>query len=146
MNNLFNMASVNFYSEEINYTLKSKRKTIAWIIEAIQSEGKRAGEISIIFCSDEYLYKLNIGYLNHDTYTDIITFNFSEDKEVISGDIYISLERARDNAKEFKQLLQTELRRLIIHGVLHLCGYKDKSQKDKALMTLKEDYYLSLRP
>jgi rRNA maturation RNase YbeY len=140
------MAEINFFSEGLNYTFKSKRKNIAWIIEAIQSEGKRAGEINIIFCSDEYLYKLNIGYLNHDTYTDIITFNFSEDKGVISGDIYISLERARDNAKEFKQLLQTELRRLIIHGVLHLCGYKDKSQKDKALMTLKEDYYLSLRP
>jgi probable rRNA maturation factor len=140
------MIEINFFLEGLNYTFKGKRKTKSWIISTITAESKRAGEINIIFCSDEYLYKLNIDYLHHDTYTDIISFNFSEQKVVVSGDIYISIERAKDNAKKFKQLLQTELSRLIIHGILHLCGYKDKSQKDKALMTQKEDYYLSLLP
>jgi len=140
------MASISFFEEDIKFSFKGKRTTRSWIKNAIANEGKSEGEINIIFCSDEYLYKLNMGYLHHNTYTDIISFDFSEEKGVISGDIYISVDRARDNAKKFKQLLKNELSRLIIHGTLHLCGYKDKSQKDKALMTQKEDYYLSLHP
>lgn len=140
------MTDINFFTEGLEHTLKGKRSIRSWIQNAIISEGKLAGAINIIFCSDEYLYKLNIEYLQHDTYTDIISFNLSDDNEIISGDIYISLDRAKDNAKKFKQLLITELKRLIIHGVLHLCGYKDKTQKDKKLMTEKENYYLALLP
>ena len=102
--------------------------------------------INFVFCSDKYLYELNIKYLEKDTYTDIITFDMTDNEDVIMGDIYISIERAKENARKYKQPCLKEIRRLMIHGVLHLIGYNDKDQNHKKLMTEKEDYYLSLHP
>jgi rRNA maturation RNase YbeY len=101
--------------------------------------------LSFVFCSDAYLLEINKQYLNHDTFTDIVTFDSSEDEDVIAGDIFISVERIRENASKFSVSEKDELNRVIIHGVLHLCGYYDKKKEDKALMTEKEDYYLSTR-
>ena len=120
-----------------------KRKITNWIKETIHSEGKKSGEISFIFCSDNYLLEVNKKYLNHDYFTDIITFDYVENN-IISGDIFISCDRVKENAKEFDKTFENELSRIIIHGVLHLLGYKDKVKKDKLLMTQKEDFYLAL--
>ena len=117
----------------------------SWIVSTAINEGYTVGELSFTFCDDEYLHAINVEFLDHDTYTDIITFDYSSDK-YLAGEIYISLDRVYENASLFKQKINQEIRRIIIHGVLHLLGYKDKSQEDKAEMTLKEDYYLSLQP
>ena len=109
-------------------------------------KGYKLEIINFIFCDDEYLHNLNVEYLDHDTLTDIITFDYTEKGGPISGDIYISKERAKENAKTYGQTLGKEIQRLLVHGVLHLLGYKDKTKKDKILMTSKEDYYLSLHP
>ncbi len=138
--------AIHFFSENIKYRLPAKRENAEWLIQVIEKEGNRPGEINIILCDDEYLHKLNLEYLQHDTLTDIITFDYSEEGEAINGDIYISKERALENSKIYGQSLEMELRRLLVHGVLHLLGYKDKTKKEKALMTSKEDYYLSLHP
>jgi rRNA maturation RNase YbeY len=114
-----------------------------WLNTTVIQEFKSLGEIHYIFCDDEYLHKINVQYLNHDTYTDVITFDYCEG-DFISGEIYISTPRARENAMLFSQNFTLELRRLIIHGLLHLLGYKDKNPEDKIEMTAKEDYYLSL--
>ena len=108
------------------------------------TEGYSAQDINFIFTSDEYLLDLNKKYLNHDYYTDVITFDYGE-KKGVGGDVFISLERIRDNAKVLKVNNIKEINRVLAHGVLHLCGYKDKTKSDKVLMTSKEDYYLSLR-
>ncbi len=134
---------VNFFKEDIGFRLTERKKLKCWILQAIDNEGFKAGVINYIFCRDEYLYKLNQDYLNHDTYTDIISFDLSDIKGRITGDIYISVERAKENARSFKQRIQLEIRRLMIHGALHLMGYKDKSKKEKTKMNEKEDYYLS---
>lgn len=102
------------------------------------------GSINFIFCSDKYLLQLNQKYLNHNTYTDIITFDNSDSQHEISGDLYISVERVRENSKQFSGSFVIELQRVMIHGILHLLGYNDKSSKDKETMRNKEDYYLSL--
>ena len=140
------MPEINFFTENISYNLKDKRLNRFWLNQVIYNEGFKSGIINFIFCNDEYLYKLNVEYLEHDTLTDIITFSFTEKGGPISGDIYISKERAKENAKAYGQRLDEEIRRLLVHGVLHLLGYKDKTKKDKNLMTSKEDYYLSLHP
>ena len=106
-------------------------------------EGKHIGALNYIFCDDEYLIKINIEFLNHNTYTDIITFDYCVGDELIS-DIYISTERVAENAKEFNETFEGELNRVLIHGLLHLCGYKDKTEEDATLMRSKENYYLSL--
>ncbi|MCL4638921.1 MAG: rRNA maturation RNase YbeY [Pseudosphingobacterium sp.] len=138
-------ATVNFFTEEIKYTIKNKLLLKQWIKDAITNEGLKPGEISFIFCSDEYLHKINVEYLNHDTYTDIITFDNSEDENVIAGDIFISIDRIKENAKSFLVKEVDELHRVIIHGILHLCGYLDKKPVDKKRMTEKENEYLSKR-
>lgn len=107
-------------------------------------ENKDAGDINFIFCSDTYLLNLNIEYLNHNTLTDIITFNSAENNNEISGDIYISIDRVKENAKNLKITLAKELHRVIIHGILHLCGYKDEIQEDIKIIRKTEDYYLDL--
>ena len=137
-----------FFSEGVDYTHKNKGKTRDWISKIIESERFTQKEINIIFCSDKYLLEINNKYLKNNTLTDIITFDFSEseNEHTIKGDIYISIERARDNALKFKVTFEEEIRRLIVHGILHLAGYKDKDLKDRHIMTLKEDYYLSLPP
>ncbi len=140
------LKDIQFFSEDIDFTVKDKQKIRTWITETIKAEGfKRVGELSFVFCSDAYLLEINKQYLNHDTFTDIVTFDSSEDEDVIAGDIFISVERIRENASKFSVSQKDELNRVIIHGVLHLCGYYDKKKEDKALMTEKEDYYLSTR-
>lgn len=129
------MISFNY---ETDFQLENEAAFEEWISRVIASEGKEEGEISYIFCDDEYLHKINVEYLNHDDLTDIISFDYSEGK-ILQGDIFISVERVRDNAVDFNVPFDDELKRVIIHGVLHYCGYKDKSEKDEALMRSKED-------
>lgn len=139
------MASINFFSEEISFSLDHPRKTSSWIKSIIKKERHQLKEINYIFCSDSFLLKLNQDFLNHNTLTDIITFNNSENKSVLEGEIYISIDRVKENASKFKSKFQDELDRVIIHGVLHLMGYIDKKSPDKALMRKKEEACLSLR-
>lgn len=133
---------VFFFEEDIKFKPKNKTALRQWINETIVNEGASLSEINYIFCSDVYLIGLNQQYLDHDTYTDIITFDNSEIEKSIAGDIFISIDRIRENALTFGIDATHELHRVMIHGVLHLLGYKDKSKKDKALMTQKEDFYL----
>jgi rRNA maturation RNase YbeY len=138
------MASINFFSEKIRFKLKSERKTSVWIRSVIKKEGFSVSEINFIFCSDERLGEINLQYLNHKTLTDIITFDYSVDK-VLQGDIFISIPRVKENAVKFNVDFDTELHRVIIHGVLHLLGLKDKSKSQKSIMREREDACLSLR-
>ncbi|WP_313513746.1 rRNA maturation RNase YbeY [Sphingobacterium sp.] len=140
------LKDIQFFSEDIDFTLKEKQKVREWIGATIKAEGfKRVGELSFVLCSDAYLLEINKQYLDHDTFTDIVTFDSSEDEGVIAGDIFISVERTMENAKKFNVSERDELHRVIIHGILHLCGYYDKKKEDKTLMTEKEDYYLAKR-
>ena len=112
-----------------------------WLVDAAKSEGKTIGEITLIFCSDEHLLEMNRQYLDHDYYTDIITFDYSGEDE-ISGDLFISIDRVYDNAAQNAVSRDNELKRVCVHGVLHLCGYGDKSVDEARIMRSKEDYYL----
>ncbi|HEX5170241.1 MAG TPA: rRNA maturation RNase YbeY [Cyclobacteriaceae bacterium] len=134
-----------FFSEDISFRIPHPRKTTFWIKKVINLEGARLDTLNYIFCSDVFLYNLNVKYLNHRTFTDIITFDLSEEPNKVSGEIYISIERIRDNSKKLGIKFPDELDRVIIHGVLHLIGYRDKSREDKKQMREKEDSYLSLR-
>jgi rRNA maturation RNase YbeY len=134
---------IHFFQEEVSFKIPSSPKVKKWITAASKKEGFKVGELNYILCNDSYLHKLNVGFLNHDTLTDIITFDYTEDK-VISGDIFISLERVEENSEKFKSMLKMELFRVMIHGALHLMGYKDKNQSQKKLMRKKENEYLSL--
>ncbi|MCD0487301.1 rRNA maturation RNase YbeY [Pedobacter sp. MC2016-14] len=136
--------AINFYTEDVSYTLKHKRGIRQWIYDAIIAEGYQLGELSFIFCSDEYLLAINQQYLNHDTYTDVITFDNSEELKTITGDIFISIQRIQENAKTFKSSTFQELCRVMIHGTLHLLGYPDKTKAAKIVMTQKEDHFLLL--
>lgn len=154
---------VSFYSEGISFTLKNKLLIRKWINNTLLKEGKKTGAINFIFCNDEHLLELNKKYLNHNTLTDIITFDYtttdeknlksqchpelvegSNLKSAISGDIFISIERIKENSEKFKVPFDHELHRVIIHGILHLAGYKDKTKPAKKIMTAKEDFYLHL--
>ena len=139
------MPSINFFEEDISFKLKDKNKVKAWIKSTIETEGYKLNELNYIFCSDQHLLKINQQYLDHDTYTDIITFDNSEIERVIVGDIFISIERIRENAAKFKITEIDELHRVIIHGALHLLGYTDKTPVTKQKMTQKEDFYLNKR-
>jgi probable rRNA maturation factor len=139
------MPIIQFFEEDITYKLKNKTAVRKWITETIVAEGFKLAELTYVFCSDQYLLQINQQYLNHDTYTDIITFDNSDENSTIAGDIFISIERIKENAAKFTVTEAQELHRVIIHGALHLLGYKDKSVADKKKMTLKEDYYLSKR-
>lgn len=134
--------SIFFFSENVSSPKFKRRVISAWIKNVILAEGKVTGNISFIFCSDEYLLEVNRTYLNHDYYTDIVTFDYVEGS-IVSGDIFISTDRIRESAVEFNTSFENELNRIMIHGVLHLLGYKDKNKKDKIQMTAKEDFYLS---
>lgn len=131
---------INF-NYETKFTLHDESRLSNWIMNVISEEGYILDEINYIFCDDAFLLKLNIEYLNHDTLTDIISFDNSIGK-IIQGDIFISVERVSDNAKDFNVSLEEELHRVMVHGVLHYCGYKDKSESESKLMRQKEDYYL----
>jgi len=135
--------SIKYFNEDVPLTKIKKRRTSNWIKETILLEEKIVGDVSFIFCSDNYLLEVNKKYLTHDYYTDIITFDYVEG-ELISGDIFISTDRVKENAKEFSTTTENELNRILIHGILHLLGYKDKIKKDKELMTFKEDIYLNV--
>lgn len=134
--------SINFFYEDVEDLHLNKVKLKNWIKSVIKEEGSSSGDLSFIFCSDEYLLEINKQYLNHDYFTDIITFDYV-DNGLISGDVFISVERVAENAESFKVSFSNELNRIIIHGVLHLLGYKDKASNEKKLMTEKEDYFLS---
>jgi probable rRNA maturation factor len=137
------MPGVNFHNQDISFKLSNPRKTTSWIKNVIRSEGCKLIQVNYIFCSDEYLWEMNIEYLNHQTYTDIITFDNSEQEGDIEGDIFISVDRVKENAEKLKIEFSKELRRVLIHGILHLVGYSDKSARQKAEMRKKEDFYLS---
>jgi len=141
-----NNPEIRFFTEDISFTLRDKKKLRKWIQVVIGNEKKLPGSLNFIFCSDEYLYKLNVQYLNHNTLTDIITFDMSENSDEISGEIYISIDRVKENAKKFKVPSYKELHRVIIHGILHLSGYDDKTSKEVLIMRAKEDKCLSLLP
>ena len=126
------------FNSETSFTLKNQKKLVKWISDVISSEGFQVGEINYIFCNDSYLNKINQEFLNHDTFTDIISFDYTLGKEV-GGDIFISIERVLENAEKFNEVFENELHRVMIHGILHFIGYKDKTKKDKTLMRTKED-------
>lgn len=121
--------------------IPNRRLIKSWINRTIKAEGKKAGELSIIFTTDEFLLELNKKYLKHNYYTDVITFDYGEDN-IIGGDIFVSLERVTENASIYGEDVRKELLRVIIHGVLHLCGYGDKTPEEKGNMRSKEDLYL----
>jgi probable rRNA maturation factor len=136
---------ISFTTIEQKFSLKNKLTVRNWVKSILSSESKKLGEIVFVFCNDEYLAGLNEKFLNHDTLTDIITFDYTE-RDKISGDICISIERVRENSVNFSTTFDEELGRVMAHGVLHLAGYKDKSAKDKIQMRQKEDLYLSAYP
>lgn len=130
--------AVTFQYQEIKFKLQQAARIRSWIRNIIELEKKKQGQINFVFTNDESVLKTNIQYLNHDTYTDIITFDYCEG-EVINGDIVISIDRVKENARKFGTDANTELKRVIIHGVLHLCGYTDKTKPDSETMRKKED-------
>ncbi len=135
---------INFHKEDIDFKAKNILKIKQWLKNVIISEGFQLAEINYIFCTDEYLHKINLEYLDHDTYTDIITFDNSEEEKLIEGDIFVSIERVKENAQTFKTDFNHELNRVLVHGVLHLCGFLDKSDEDEKMMRIKEGFYLNL--
>ncbi|WP_367756221.1 rRNA maturation RNase YbeY [Flavobacterium sp. WC2430] len=133
---------INFnYENEFN--LDNEEAIANWLSAVIISEGKKEGEINYIFCDDEYLHKINVEYLDHDTLTDIISFDYTMGNE-ISGDVFISVERVQDNAVDFNVAFEEELKRVLVHGVLHYCGYKDKGEDNERLMRSKEDEKIAM--
>lgn len=134
---------ISFQNQTISFKLKEKTRLKAWIKAVTEKEQHRLGDINYIFCTDDELLDINLQHLNHNTYTDIITFDYTEGNR-ISSDIFISVDRVEENAKKFKVAFEEELHRVMIHGILHLCGYKDKSKADAKLMRMKEDASLKL--
>lgn len=139
---------INFFTEDVEFKFKNRRACKKWILSTLEEEGvftnRKLEELSIIFCSDEYLLDMNKKYLDHDYFTDVITFDNSEENN-FSGDIFISVDRVRENAETFGQLFIYELHRVIIHGVLHLSGYDDRTDSEQITMRSREDYYLAKR-
>ena len=135
---------VSYFTEDIKFSFKEKRLTSRWLKLVAESEIRRLGDISIIFCSDNYILDVNIKYLQHDYYTDIITFDYCEGN-TLSGDLFISIDSVRENAAFYGTEFADELNRVIVHGLLHLIGYDDHTEEDIKTMRAKENYYLSLR-
>ncbi|WP_375559029.1 rRNA maturation RNase YbeY [Bernardetia sp. OM2101] len=135
---------INFFSEEIDFELDNEETTSDWLQKIANKEGYVVSAINYIFCDDEYLHKINMEYLNHDTYTDIITFDNSEQEQVLEADIFISVERVKENSKELKTTFNQEIHRVMVHGLLHLTGNDDHSAEDKKNMREKEDEALKL--
>ena len=134
------MISFNY---EVEVELSSEELISKWLSEVIQLENLKEGDINYVFCDDDYLHKLNVEFLNHDTFTDIISFDYSVGKE-LHGDVFISIERVHENAENFNVNFDNELNRVMIHGILHYCGYKDKSEEEAKVMREKENHYLNL--
>jgi rRNA maturation RNase YbeY len=133
-----------FYTENIIFNLPQKREVKAWLTMVARQENKQIGTVSVIFCSDEYLLPINRCYLQHDYYTDIIAFDYTEANR-ISGDLFISVDRVRANGEKYKQSFRDELHLVILHGILHLCGYGDATPAQKKTMREKENKYLGMR-
>jgi len=134
------LGSINLFYEEVDFVYPTPEKAKAWILQSIKDEQFELSYLNIVFCSDAYLLKINQDYLSHDYYTDIITFQY--DDQPIEGELFISIDRVTENAQEHGIPFEHELSRVIIHGVLHLMGYKDKAEKDIELMRAKEDHYV----
>ena len=133
---------INFHAEDVKLPDLPEEKIVNWLNQVASLEGQELDEINVVFCSDEHLLQMNRDFLNHDYYTDIITFDYTE--EHVAGDIFISLDRVVENAQDFSEGYDRELRRVIVHGVLHLLGYKDKTDDDARQMRAKEEAALSL--
>lgn len=140
---------IQYHNQDNNFTLLNTKAISEWLFLVIKSEGLIPGELNYVFCSDEALLEYNIRFLNHDTLTDVITFDYSfgqSAEKQVSGDILISIDRVEENAKKYSKNFDDELRRVMVHGLLHLCGYADKHKAAKLQMTQKEDFYLALLP
>ena len=135
---------IAYYTEDTDFVFKGKQLNTNWLKLVAESEIRRVGDISIIFCSDPYILEVNQKYLQHNYYTDVITFDYCEGDK-LSGDLFISVDTVKANAEEYVTEFEDELHRVIVHGVLHLIGYDDHCDEDIAMMRKKEDYYLSLR-
>lgn len=138
------MIMVSYFFEDTNFKFNRRRLTSQWLKFTAESEIKRIGQVNIIFCSDNYILDINQKYLQHDYFTDIITFDYCEGK-ILSGDLFISVDTVRENAIFYGTEFDDELNRVIIHGLLHLIGYDDHSEEDQKTMRSKEDYYLAQR-
>lgn len=132
---------INYFFEDTNFKFNKRRATSKWLKSAIALENKKLGDISIIYCSDDYLLEINKQYLSHDYYTDVITFNYCEG-DLISGDIFISVDTVKANAEEYGASFDNELCRVMVHGILHLIGYDDDCESNQLIMRQKEDFYL----
>ena len=135
---------IRYFCEDIRLTYKNKLANNRWLKMVAGSEIRKIGDINVIFCSDNYILDVNMKYLQHDYFTDIITFDYCEGK-VLSGDLFISVDSVRENSIEFGTDFEEELHRVIVHGVLHLIGYDDHTEEDKKVMRQKENYYLQMR-
>ena len=135
---------VRYFSEDVKFTFKNKPLNNKWLKTVAESEIRRLGNVNIIFCSDPYILDVNLNYLGHDYFTDIITFDYCEGR-TLSGDLFISVDSVRENAVEFGTEFDEELHRVIVHGLLHLIGYDDHTEEDQKTMRAKENYYLSMR-
>ncbi|MBY0244149.1 MAG: rRNA maturation RNase YbeY [Sphingobacteriaceae bacterium] len=138
------MAKINFFNQDDNYVLKHKLKIKKWLQNTISEHQFSLLELNFIFCSDDGLLEINKKHLNHDYYTDVITFDNSDEENILLGDIFISIDRVKENAKLYEISTTAELHRIMIHGTLHLLGFKDKNKADKALMTEMENKYLAV--
>ncbi len=137
---------INYFTEDSSFQLAQPNLTANWIQEVISQEGYRLAQLNFIFCSDAFLHAKNLQYLNHDTLTDVLTFDYAESPQVIEGDIYISIERVQENAATYQHDLWQELYTVMVHGVLHLLGYPDQTASQKAIMRQKEAFYLAIKP
>jgi rRNA maturation RNase YbeY len=131
-----------FFNEDIDFKFQHKMLTKRWLKKVAETEGFKVNNLNYIFCTDEYLHKINVEYLAHDTYTDIITFDNSEDEDTIEGDIFVSIERVKENAQELSNSFDEEFKRVLVHGLLHLCGYHDHTDEEEAEMRALESKYL----
>ena len=131
------------FNSQNEFHIDKEEQVLNWLNSVAEMENHQVGELGYVFCSDEYLLDINIQYLDHDTYTDIVTFDYKEGT-VLNGEMYISTERVADNAKQFSVSFDSELRRVMVHGLLHMCGFGDKTDEDTKLMRAKEDEYLKL--
>ncbi len=131
--------AIHFFSENVPFELREKLRRKRWLKNLASTAGFRVQELNYVFCSDEYLFQMNMEYLNHNTYTDIITFDNSEKDHDLEGDIFISIDRVKENAKKHEQEVEVEINRVLAHGLLHLMGYKDKTKEEASLMRKKEE-------
>lgn len=135
---------VQFFTENIDFQLEKATQINEWLNKIVSQENHTITTLNYIFCSDAYLHKINVEYLNHDTFTDIVTFHYSQTPGIVEGDLYISIDRVKENAKTQNSSFFDELHRVIVHGVLHICGYGDKTPAEKVIMRKKEDEALAL--